>query len=234
MTSIRSSKQNRKRTNLLVLAGLSGLLYSSWPLGFILNPVATRGLASNLEALHQPYNWLFIGFDILCGLLILAVAVRLNKIFLKPRFSLIVIAIYSYAAFGLTTAVDALIPFDCAADQQQCGNIAAHPLVIVHGLISIVSIGVLTLSLLVVLYVLWCEGQLHGWQLKASGAFTVVWFSFGLGTAYLLMKMQPSAGAQHVFVLLNSLWIFGMPAILIRWQKSRLPAARVAKNRRGV
>lgn len=48
---------------------VAGLLYSSWPLGYWLNPQADHGLASNLEALHQPYNWLFILIDISSGVL---------------------------------------------------------------------------------------------------------------------------------------------------------------------
>ena len=54
--------------------GAGWCFYASWPLGYWLNPVANRGLASNLEAAHQPYNWVFIAFDIVSGLLICVVS----------------------------------------------------------------------------------------------------------------------------------------------------------------
>src|SRR5215469_5111021 len=62
------------RVGLWLLGTIAGILYVSWPLGYWLNPaVSKESLASGLEAVGQPYSWLFVSADIVSSLLIIAV-----------------------------------------------------------------------------------------------------------------------------------------------------------------
>ncbi len=235
MTLIRSSSQRVNHLELIVLASLSGLLYSSWPLGYILNPAANRGLASNLGGIHQPYNWLFSLLDIVSGLLVVGVAWLLLVGKQKALSTLASFAIYSYGGFGLLTAIDALIPEDCLADQHQCGLILQHPLVVLHGLISLASIGCLTLSLLAMWWLATRRQASPAWLRWSLHAVLAVWFAFGINTAILLSQDQSSALSQHVFIIACSLWVGALPYMVHRLALSSgvvRAAKSVKKNRR--
>ena len=240
---IHSSRRSENDLQLVVLAGLSGLLYSSWPIGYVLNPSASAGLVSNLGGIGQPYNWLFILLDIVSGLLITVVAWLILRGRNRPVSTLIRYTIFCYGAFGLLTAIDAVLPEDCLVDQHQCGAILSHPLVVLHGLVSLASIGCLTLSLL---GVWWLVYKLEYSRLRLQwllSAAVLIWFFFGLYTAYLLALDQTSAWTQHIFIFACSVWTVVFP-LLIYWlvhqcsatattpqlRKNRGPVARRVKN----
>ena len=237
MTLARSTKQRWQIPQFLVLASLSGLLYASWPLGYVLNPITNRGLVSNLEGLGQPYNWLFISLDIISGVAVCVVARWLWQRTAGKRTMVTTAAVGSYALFGLLTAIDALIPVDCAADQGQCGNVINHPLVIWHGLISLASIGFLTLSLVII----W-------WQFSRRQASpsvvryglhsaVAIWFFFGIVTAILVGLNRSSALSQHSFIIACSLWTGIFPYFIWHgsesFRRNRRPLIPVAKSRLG-
>ena len=239
MTSVRSSSGQRHLLELVVLASLSGLLYCSWPLGYLLNPTANRGLASNLEGLGQPYNWLFIALDIMSGALVGAVAWWLLRGLVKEKNRLVTVAIINYALFGFFTSLDAVLPVDCAADQQQCGPLINHPAVIIHGLISLGSIGFLTISLVLMWWLL-SRRRTTPPRLRLSLHLgMVIWFFFGIITAVLIALNRSSALSQHVFILACSVWTGVFPYIIHHYS-SLLPKrnqhrpALVVKSRLGV
>jgi uncharacterized protein DUF998 len=101
-------------------AVLTAIVYNSWPLGYLLNPaVARNGVASVLEASHQPYDWLFIGGDVTCGLLTLLIAclvIRRGGLSRLPQ-----VALSGILVFGVMTAVSALMPLDCSSGAASCG-----------------------------------------------------------------------------------------------------------------
>ncbi len=207
-------KVNRNVLEVIGLASLAGLLYSSWPLGYLLNPVANRGLASNLQGVGQPYNWLFIILDVISGAIVCRVAWRLYKDFKPRRHNLIKTAIISYALFGVFTVIDALIPVDCAADEMQCGPLINHPLVLWHGALSIASIAFLTLSLFSVWWLV-NRVRLSAWWVQSALHITVlVWLFFGFVTAVLLYLNKSSSLSQHIFILVCSLWTGTLPYVL--------------------
>src|SRR6185312_9748885 len=73
---------DRKSVIATVLVVASAIAYCSWPLGFWLNPGAERhGLASELGALGQPYDWVFIWGDIFSGVLLMAACLVLLKMY---------------------------------------------------------------------------------------------------------------------------------------------------------
>jgi hypothetical protein len=105
---------------LATLGLAAGVIYNSWPLGYLLNPQTTKnGLASALEAVNQPYNWLFVSGDVLCSLLTLIIAWGLLKDKLGNKSA--IWALGSLAAFGVMTALSALLPLSCQTDVSSCG-----------------------------------------------------------------------------------------------------------------
>jgi hypothetical protein len=75
---------------------------ASW---LLVNPAVSRtGLASELEGLHQPYNWLFILLDVLSGILVAAVSIFMWQ---KGRHTVRKVLIINFALFGIFTLVDA-------------------------------------------------------------------------------------------------------------------------------
>ena len=195
---------------------LAGFLYSSWPLGYWLNPLADHGLASNLEALHQPYNWLFILMDITSGVLIciacrklLAGGVRSSS----SRTSLGVwVAVLGTATFGLFTAVDAVMPLDCLEGSRECMAPLHNPYFVIHGVFSIGSIGGLTVSIIAIWLLLFVsEAAVNSLAHLTPAMFLLVWLGFGILTLNLILHNQTSGLAQHLFIGFCSLWLMALP-----------------------
>ncbi len=222
---------------LISYAALAALLYSSWPLGYLLNPSGNRGLASNLEGIGQPYNWLFIALDIIAGIIISIVAVAFLQPGLHKSHALVRNAIVSYGLFGAMTALDALLPVDCAADQNGCGIILNHPLVIVHGIASLASIGFMTLSIAFIWLYMMRVGRPTLRIRLTIHAMLATLVLFGCITAVLIAANRTSATSQHVFITVCSIWIVLLPNLilsekltLITVKKSRRRRAQVVKT----
>ena len=203
----------------------AAVLYCSWPLGDVLNPSANRGLASNLGAIGQPYNWLFALLDILSGLVIIVIASLLYRLTRKPRLWLLDWSIVGYGLFGGLTALDAVLPIDCLDTVQRCGVLSHHPIIILHGLASLGSIGGLTISIVGLWYLLAYQrrvGRLLRWLLHA---ISIGWFSFGVATAVFLLANRSSALSQHLFIILCSVWIGLLPYLVYRVSSVRQKVA---------
>jgi len=201
---------------LAAAASVAGLLYSSWPLGYIFNPVANRGLASNLEALAQPYNWLFILLDILSGLIVVGVAVTLYERSRGSRQWLLKWSIVGYGLFGVLTALDALLPIDCLNTVQRCGAFTGHPLIILHGLASLGSIGFLTVSLVGLWFLLIYRQAVNGLLRWLLHTLLLIWFGFGIATGIFLLNNRSSALSQHLFITVCSIWLAIFPYLVYR------------------
>ena len=204
---------NVNATALMVVAGL---LYSSWPLGYWLNPQADQGLASNLQALHQPYNWVFILMDITSGVLtciacreLLAICVRSSS----HRTSLgLRVAILGAGTFALFTAIDAIMPLDCLEGSPHCLAPLHNPYFVIHGLFSIGSIGGLTVSIIAIWLLLFVrEATVNSLAHLTPAMFLLVWLGFGILTLNLILHNQTSGLAQHLFIGFCSLWLMSLP-----------------------
>jgi hypothetical protein len=192
----------------IVLAIVAGLAYCSWPLGYILNPlVSRRGLASELEALRQPYNWLFIMLDVLAGALTVAVA----RLLWRQVDGLVYrVVLANFALFGLLTAIDALVPMSCEPSLSSCPSLSHQPLLILHGIASIVASICLFLSAVLV------------WWQKRKQKGTVImsllmagWTLFGVFSLYFFFRAGPGYLAQHYYITLCSVWIMVLPSMLL-------------------
>jgi hypothetical protein len=106
-------------------------LYSSWLLGFLLDPsTAQYGLASDLEYPGHPYYWVFILSDIFVGvsltLIVAMMQVRLKRKFWSWLWAPILLGLL---LFGLLSATSADSPLTCEPGYiRVCLTIGHHKL----------------------------------------------------------------------------------------------------------
>ena len=214
---------NINATALMVLAGI---FYSSWPLGYWLNSQATRGLASDLQALHQPYNWVFISMDVICGILVGIVSGKLLMIIQKNSHQKNLLglwtAVLGAGGFGLFTAIDALLPLNCIQGSPQCVVSLNNSSFVIHGIFSFASIAGLTVSIIAIWLLLLMRGKVVISLAHLTPTFfLLVWLSFGALTFYLIMHNLSSTLAQHLFIGFCCLWLIVLPyfvRLIIRLQ----------------
>jgi hypothetical protein len=183
-------------------AVLAGIIYDSWPLGYVLNPAVARGLASDLEGLHQPYNWVFIGGDITSSLMMVAICVylcfRLRKI--ERWLGLIFI---NMGVFAFGTILDAGLPLRCESAVQQCPNFIHDPLLFVHGIFSILG----SVGLFFVIFFIWR-------RLPKNWIVRSLLIGYGLFALFSLIDAiddSKSAASQHYYITLCSLCLAFTP-----------------------
>ena len=203
------------------LAVVAAVLYCSWPLGSVLNPVANRGLASNLEATGQPWNWLFTITDIICGVLVVWIAWRLYATIKRPRQQwLLSTAIIGFGLFGFLNAIDAVLPIDCVPTAMKCRSALEDPYFITHGIASIASTNGLTITLVALWWIFLRARKSPELLLWTLNAGMIVWFSFGIATGIFILLDKSSATSQHVFIVVCSLLTAAMPYLVNRARAS--------------
>jgi hypothetical protein len=196
---------------------VAAIAYCSWPLGYWLNPyVGAHGLASELEAVHQPYNWLFVLLDVATALLTVVVAVLLGRLAMLRRYRLLRLSMYSYAAFGILAGLGAVLPMHCDPSIHACGSIWHDPLLIVHGITSIMSVSFLFVSLLLAAYFI-RRNHPKTEFLVALLTMLGMWGLFGIGAVIEIMDRDKGNGLQHFFITICSLTLVVMPAIFERY-----------------
>ncbi len=216
----------------VALGALAALVYSSWPLGFILNPVVSRhALASELEAPHQPYDWVFVALDVLTGVLILGVGLLQIKISNITRD--LQIGVACYIAFGCLVATAALMPLHC--DPQvigSCGPLIHNPLVLLHGICSILSVVMLLVAVMLIVKALY---DAHAPRLVRAffAGIAGCWVVFGIGSLMeLTLRIHNNNLLQYFFITVCSVSIvlivvaieyLARPA----WAPAKVPARRV-------
>lgn len=133
---------------LIWIGVVAALLYSSWPLGYYLNPNVTHvAFASQLEASNQPYNWLFICLDVLSGVALIIGGIAQ---WVRTKSLAIRLSIMGYVTFGVLVIIAALVPFNCDSLNTACYDKAHSPLFIIHGFASIISVVALLASIILI------------------------------------------------------------------------------------
>jgi hypothetical protein len=189
---------------------LSAIIYCSWPLGFWLNPVANRtGLASELGALGQPYNWVFIWGDIVSGALLLAAVILLMRMY-KPkgwaRSALILLAIY-----GVCGALDAALPESCLPSEQVCGPVLHDPMLIMHGVFDLAgSITLFGTLVVTAIFVHYSSPKWRSWIWAIGTGGTI----FALLSGLFYIWGGPGYWAQRYYITLSCIWVASMPFVL--------------------
>jgi len=200
----------------VLLAAVAGIIYNSWPLGYWLNPAASkRGLASELEAFHQPYDWLFIVLDVMSGVLIAIVMWLLwHREHDKWRKAVLV----NFALFGLFTLLSAVLPMSCEPSLESCPSVWHQPLLILHGITSILA----SLCLFASAVIMWWLKRKHPTWFIMSILMTG-WGLFGLFSLYFLIIPGPGYIAEHYYITLCSVWVVLLPFMVGRVPMSRDP-----------
>lgn len=192
----------RKRSSVL-LGALAALLYSSWPLGYVLNPAVGRhALASELEAPHQPYDWLFIVMDVLTGVLIAVVG--LLQLRTRKHSATLFSAVACYVAFGLMVAGAAVIPLSCDPQTSRCGPILHNPAIMVHGAFSIFSVLSLLIGVALVAKALYEARAAKPLKALFAG-IALCWAGFGAGAlCEVVLRIRDNNVLQYIFISICS------------------------------
>jgi hypothetical protein len=207
---MRSKKRERKFVIAAALTILSAALYCSWPLGLWLNPRASQnGLASELGAFGQPYNWVFIWGDIISGALLLAGCLLLIRMYsLKgwARLSVILLAVY-----GVCGALDAALPMSCLPSEQACGSVFSSPMLILHGTFDLAGTTALFFTLVAAaIFVHNTSRQWRTWIYIIGTGGTV----FALLSGVFYIWGGPGYWAQRYYLTLSCIWVASMPFVL--------------------
>jgi hypothetical protein len=192
--------------SMTAVATLSGILYCSWPLGYILNPtVAKQGLASGFEGLHQPFSWLFISGDVSSSLLITLVCWllwrRLGSVVKQKR--LLAAVLLGVVVFAAGTIVSALLPERCQPSLQSCPNFMHDRVLFIHGIASIAASFFLFVSLVLV----W-------WQRRSDVLMSLLiagYILFGFLSSLSLFYDGIGNSSQQYYITLCSLWLALLP-----------------------
>lgn len=195
------ARAKRLISNLTLWAAvLAAIFYSSWPLGFIFNPsVSHNDLASELEASHQPYNWLFISLDILTGLVLLYSGfIQWRK---TPKQLTLKLSILGYMLFGGLVIAAAIAPYNCNSLVQNCSVLPNQPLYMIHGLASVFSVIFLFISLALVCKML-IEQKLYHWLTLLSIIVLLSWGAVGFDAF-----IQVIYNIKHNLVTIQNLFI---------------------------
>ena len=195
--------RNVHRTPYL-LALLAAILYNSWPLGYVLNPqVAHHSLASGLEAIHQPYNWLFVGADVVSGICILAVCSILFRAYTYTS-TVIVVTLACTGIFALGTIADALLPERCVPNLMACPSFTQDHTLLLHGIVSILA----SIFLFVALFVAWL-------QERRNLLFTTLLLGYAVfGAISLVQAITPHQSgnwSQDYYMILCGIWLACLP-----------------------
>lgn len=184
---------------------IAAFMYCSWPLAFFLNPsVGKHDLASQLEAPHQPYNWVFIAMDVLtgCALIIAGfLQYRANRHQPNRRSS---IAVWNYIAFGSMVAIAALVPLTCDPEQDACGSIWRNPHIIIHGFCSIASVICLLVGLIVIAHGHYMQRASRR-HLVLLSSVLVLWLLFGIGSLVEMALHISGNLLQYFFITVCSI-----------------------------
>lgn len=123
-----------------VLGLLTGLLYNSWPLAFVLDPRALRGAYfSVLEMPGRPHAHVFVACDLAAG----ALAVVAGLLLLRHP-----LVAAGLVMFGIGNVLEGTIPIQasCATSVASCG-IAPGQVLAPHTVASVLSVAGLALAL---------------------------------------------------------------------------------------
>ncbi|MEJ0073436.1 MAG: DUF998 domain-containing protein [Candidatus Saccharibacteria bacterium] len=209
-------------TTAAALIILSAILYCSWPLGFWLNPAASRtGLASELGAVGQPWNWLFVWLDIVSGLLLGIGCVLLVGFIRKTRGARLCLAML--ALYGVCGAIDAALPERCVPSLQVCGPVFKDPQLILHGVFDLLGSAALVGTLIAA----WLDVRRYSrmwlpWIYWIGAASTL----FAVLSGILYVVNGPGYWAQRYYLTLSCIWVGSLPFVLAKADKLSIRKSR--------
>jgi len=228
--------KKKKRTKpvsknpLVWLSVVAAVFYSSWPLGYLLNPnAAHNAFASQLEAGNQPFNWLFVSCEVISGLaLIIAGCIQWRR----TRTTLLRLSILGYFVFALLVIVAALAPNDCSSTSAQCLTALNSPLAIVHGLASTISVCGLLVS--VIFATKHLSGKPKPLKMRVLPLATIIGWVIVGALAYIYYDRTTENLVQYSFISICSISML-VAVSLVRYSSElalRKPAKAYAHSAR--
>ena len=197
----------------LWIAVAGAVAYCSWPLAFLVNPsLAGSALASSFEGRSEPFSWLFIVLDCVAGLCTVVVSVRILHSRHRSRSPgrTLVLALLGYAAFGVTTAVDAVVPLSCGGSSAQACAAQLWPLTPDDLLTAIAVLGLFVAVLAILV-----ERLVRTPRPRLVPATIVIpavgWCSVGCMVLVGSTSSVSAAAAQYAFLTVTSLLMLIVP-----------------------
>jgi hypothetical membrane protein len=167
------------------------------------------GLASELGAYGQPYNWVFIGGDVLSGALLLAgcmLLIRAYRLRGWAWWTLTLLAVY-----GVCGALDAALPESCLPSQQVCGPVLHDPMLILHGVFDLVGSAALLATLVIAARFV----QLHNREWRPwIYAIGIAGTLFAVLSGVFYIFGGPGYWAQRYYISLSCVWVASIPFVL--------------------
>jgi hypothetical protein len=190
---------------LTILSIVAGIIYNSWPLGFVLNPtVAHHGLASELAGVNQPYNWVFIYGDVVSSLMMLFIVFNIWSFMMhKTKSKWLWLSLGGMVIFCITASIAALCPLQCISAIERCPTFVHNPITLLHAITSVAA----GFSVLAFVTGLWLN--------KKRDYFLALQFIivFLIGSWALIVLFTPGTDlvAQYTFISLSSLCMAAYP-----------------------
>jgi hypothetical protein len=212
---LQAQVQAPRRSRLTMWIACAGALaYNSWPLAFLVNPsLAGSALASSFEGRSEPFSWLFILLDCVAGLCIAVVCVRElrpRRDFRGPR-TMLAFALLGYGVFGMSTALDAVVPLNCGSNSaQECAS-QVWPLT-PDDLLTGIAVLALFAATVAVVFLMTREPAAFPSSVPVTLGITLIGWSL-LGLAVLLSTTSAVLAAtfQYSFLTLTSILMFIVP-----------------------
>jgi hypothetical protein len=188
---------------LVAVFALIGILYNSWPLGYIVDKSTARyGLASDLELPGHPYAWIFVACDVICGIMLVLVAGYLfaHKKFLRAKINPVYWSTLAtgLVLFGFFTGFGASAPDNCPhLGVSVCVNVNGRLLSVDVLETTIAALGLLIAMFACALISL----ELKNKHLKlANIQVFILWCASGIWLSYDLLTNTNMHNSQQYFL----------------------------------
>lgn len=202
---------NNKKMLLVMrwLPVLMAILYSSWIVGYFLNPqVAQKGIVSELSVYSQPYHWLFIVADYAVAVLTVSLAIVGLMHFSKKNIHRIAWALFG--VFGMFTFIAAMLNLQCSPSVEVgCTQGGYYTIHMISGVIAQVS--------LVISFILSLRSYFpKGTPKYFCYSLIIIWMTLGLISifAYDMIDSQAIAILQRVAIGVAALMMLMIPGRL--------------------
>ena len=199
-------KQSPTRFIIVVCSLLASILYSSWIVGYLVNPLVARGATvSELAAFYQPLRMVFIAGDILMAMIVLflAVYVHINKLpYLKG------LALPSVLGFGLFSAFSAVTTLSCLPSIVACGGEYFKQRYELHNVFGLIASTCLAVSVYVVAHQTRKDKDTFSSKIILLLA---VWTSIGGGSYALIVS---NVGSNTINAILQRVFLVGTAILL--------------------
>jgi hypothetical protein len=191
---------------------VAAVAYSTWPLGYYLNPkVGATGYASELAVFGQPYNWVFIIGDVIAGILIFVVVLLLWHWLGKQLSTWHKWLLGLFALFGLLTILGAILPMSCTPSISICRAELDDWQMILHNTVSIAA----GLAIYITAFMVWKRYDRDERMLFMHVVMAAL-TTFGILSFFYAIIPGPAYLAQRYFLIATCTWIFVLPLSFVR------------------